>query len=253
MLGVLLGPLLNFKFIIMKVRLSFCNTLLAGIVLLSIQSCKKEVSNTKTSVVAVTDIDGNIYHSVTIGTQVWLVENLKKTRYRNGDRLLDVTVNANWGKTWLGEYGWYNNDSVANKGVYGALYDFHAAIDSRGIAPTGWHVPTTIEWGTLVNYLADSIAGNKLKESGTTHWKTPAGVSSNNRGTNITGFTALPGGIRSTTGLFTGISYVGKWWAIEEVKLFTALSVEGMDSYYYNVTSVNEVENAGCSIRCIKD
>ncbi len=237
----------------MKLGSTFSKVFLAVIVLFSISGCKKESSQVGEAKVAVTDIDGNIYHSVTIGTQVWLVENLKTTRYRNGDRLLDVMVNGNWGKTWYGEYGWYNNDSVANKGVYGALYDFHAAIDNRGLAPIGWHVPTVIEWNTLRNYLTDSIAGTRLKESGTTHWKTPSGAYSNNSGTNSTGFTALPGGIRSPNGLFSGISYVGKWWAIEEVKLFTALTVEGMDSYYHDVSSVNEVENAGCSIRCIKD
>jgi uncharacterized protein (TIGR02145 family) len=137
----------------------------------------------------VTDIDGNIYHTVTIGTQVWMVENLKTTKYRNGDPIPNVTGNA-WAALTTGAYCWYNNDAATYKATYGALYNWYAVADSRNIAPTGWHVPTDAEWTTLTTFLGgESVAGGKLKETGTNHWTSP-----NTGATNETGFTALPGG-----------------------------------------------------------
>jgi len=153
---------------------------------------------------SVTDIDGNVYKTIQIGTQTWMAENLKTTKYRNGDPITYLTDYATWNILNLGAYFWFNND-ITNKGTYGALYNWYAATDSRNIAPAGWHVPTYDELTTLINYLGGTLAAGKIKETGTNHWPSP------NTGTNETGFTALPGGIRDGNS-FIGIEQTGYWW-----------------------------------------
>ena len=107
----------------------------------------------------VTDIDNNVYNTVIIGTQIWLKENLKVTKYRNSDTITTT---------------WAYNGNESNVSTYGRLYDWYAATDSRGLCPTGWHLPTDAEWTTLTDYLEGlSVAGGKLKEAGTTHWNSP--------------------------------------------------------------------------------
>jgi uncharacterized protein (TIGR02145 family) len=132
----------------------------------------------------VTDIDGNVYQTVTIGTQVWMKENLKVTHYRNGEAIPNVTDGNVWGALTTGAYCEYNND-VNNVATYGRLYISYAVADNRNIAPTGWHVPSDAEWKQLEMTLgmsqaqADSVGwhgapvGGKLKEAGTTHWLAP--------------------------------------------------------------------------------
>ena len=197
----------------------------------------------------VRDIDGNVYHPVTIGTQTWLIENLKTTKYRNGDPIVNVTDNTGWVSLATGAYCWYNNDAATYKATYGALYNWYAATDSRNIAPTGWHVATDAEWTTLTNYLGGSwVAGGKLKESGLTHWVTP-----NTDATNNSGFTAIPGGYRKCNdGLFDGLGYNSCWWSSSGDGLFVTFSRR----LYYNnpyVGGANERTEFGFSVRCIKD
>ena len=121
----------------------------------------------------VTDVDGNRYTTVKIGTQVWMVENLKVTRYRNGDPIPNVTDNNSWNVLTTDAYCNYNNDT-ANVSAYGRLYNWYAVNDNRKIAPTGWHVPSDEEWATLGDFLGgNNIAGGKMKEPGTTHWISP--------------------------------------------------------------------------------
>ena len=123
-----------------------------------------------------TDIDGNTYHYVTIGTQVWMVENLKTTKYRNGESISNVTANASWNNATSGAFCYYNNDPI-NKDVYGLLYNWHAVSDFRNIAPTGWHIPNDAEFNTLRTYVGgEGAAGAKLKETGFTHWNSPIQV-----------------------------------------------------------------------------
>lgn len=137
----------------------------------------------------VTDYDGNVYQTVLIGDQCWMMENLKVTHYRNGDPIPHVTDGVTWGNLTSGAYCNYNNDE-GNVATYGRLYNWYAVDDSRNIAPAGWHVPSDAEWQTLVDYLGgDAVAGGKMKEAGTTHWASP-----NTGATNESGFTALPGG-----------------------------------------------------------
>ena len=156
----------------------------------------------------VTDIDGNIYHTVTIGTQTWMVENLKTTRYNDGTAIPLVTDNTAWAALTTPGYCWYNNDAATYKNTYGALYNWYT-VNTGNLAPNGWHVATDAEWTVLTTFLGgENVAGGPLKEAGTTHWG-----STNTGATNATGFSALPGGFRNSNGgSFSFIGYNGYWW-----------------------------------------
>lgn len=194
-----------------------------------------------------TDIEGNVYRTVIIGTQVWMAENLKITKYRNGDPIPNVTEVSGWEYLTTGAYCNYNNNS-SYVTTYGRYYNWYAVSDSRNIAPIGWHVPTDDEWTTLTNYLGGAnAAGGKLKETGTTHWSTP-----NTGATNETGFTALPGSYCTTNGSFYLIGQIGYFWSSTKYNAGSAwgrlmnYDSPSIHTNYYN----NKV---GLSIRCIKD
>jgi uncharacterized protein (TIGR02145 family) len=199
------------------------------------------------SPLTVTDIDGNVYQTVTIGTQVWMAANLKVTHYRNGEALPNVTVNATWAGLTTGAYCEYNND-VNNVATYGRLYNWYAAVDSRNIAPIGWHVASDAEWQTLVDYLGfGTVAGGKMKEAGTTHWTIP-----NTGATNESGFTALPGGYRYANGTYGGMSNNAAYWSSTESNSLFAW-YRRLD---YNNTGIYRYDNNkvyGISVRCVKD
>jgi uncharacterized protein (TIGR02145 family) len=190
----------------------------------------------------VTDIEGNVYKTIQIGTQTWMAENLKTTKYRNGDPITNVTAIMDWNDLTTGAYCWYNND-ISNKATYGALYNWYAVTDSRNIAPSGWHVPTNDEMHTLMNYLGGLVAeGGKLKETGTTHWASP-----NNGASNETGFTALPGGGLLATS-FDGIEFSGRWWFSTQYLSYSYLYMSSVDGYLLIASGGN-----GFSVRCVKD
>ena len=215
-----------------------------GLILVSTNSCKKDGDSTPT----VKDIDGNIYHTVKIGSQVWMVENLKTTHYRDGTSIQNVTDGTVWHNLTTGAYCNYNNDAN-NPITYGRLYNWYAVRDSRNIAPTGWHVPSDVDWTTLTNYLGgEDIAGGKLKEAGIWHWGNP-----NTEATNKTGFTALPGGWRSDYGIFVNVGYLGCWWSSTEND-----TQDYAWSRYMHYTSAESFryktgKNCGFSVRCVKD
>ena len=142
----------------------------------------------------ITDIDGNVYHKVTIGTQTWMVENLRTTRYRTGEGITNDSSAGAWKSATYGAWCDYNNVN-ANGLKFGKLYNWFAINDSKNIAPVGWHVATDAEWAILVAFLGgESNAGAKLKEVGDK------------------GFAALLGGYRSPSGSFAGIGESGFWW-----------------------------------------
>jgi len=203
--------------------------------------------NFKTVIVeTVTDIDGNVYHTITIGTQVWMVENLKTTKLNDGTPIPLVVADTDWYPKITPGYCWYNND-IAYKNTYGALYNWYI-ISTGQLAPIGWHVPTDAEWTTLSTYLGgESGAGGKLKETGTTHWKSP-----NEGATNETGFTALPGGIRDYEESFCCNGEEGFWWSSSESGSDYAWSL-GMYNDFYGVVSYDIDKYIGLSVRCIKD
>ncbi|HCE57342.1 MAG TPA: hypothetical protein DER09_05935 [Prolixibacteraceae bacterium] len=204
---------------------------------------------TKESVIGtVTDIDGNVYHAIQIGNQIWMVENLRTTRYRNGDPIPDITDKTAWQSLTTGGYCWYNNDSK-NKPVYGALYNWFTVNDSRKLAPEGWHVPSLQEWTALWDYLGGwEVAGGKLKETGTLHWINP-----NVGATNEVGFCALPGGFRTELGYFFDIGNYGYWYCTDETTETNAWSVRAE----YVIAGFTGwggcIKQSGYSVRCIKD
>jgi uncharacterized protein (TIGR02145 family) len=229
-----------------KNRIWICHLIVMGLVLILTNSCKKDDNN-------ITDIDGNLYHSVTIGTQVWMVENLKISKYRNGD-LIGTTTPATlyiFGES-TPKYQWAYDGNESNVATYGRLYTWYAVSDSRNVCPTGWHVPTDAEWITLTTFLgADSVAGGKLKETGTTHWTTP-----NKGATNETGFTALPGGGRGSRVQFgfNSISNDGNWWSSTEYSDTIAYIVPlWYSSSYLYISRWVSAKQDGYSVRCLKD
>ncbi len=194
----------------------------------------------------VTDVDGNVYNTIWIGDQRWMMENLKVTHYRNGATIPKVTNNGTWAGLSTGAYCNYGNDN-GNVATYGRLYNWYAVDDSRGIAPEGWHVPTYDDWQILLDYLG-SGAGGKMKETGTTHWNSP-----NTGATNESGFTALPGGYRHY--------YDGDFLDMGNYANFWCSSVYS-STYVWNIYLATH--NNGCSIephfkgwgfsiRCVKD
>jgi uncharacterized protein (TIGR02145 family) len=195
----------------------------------------------------VQDIDGNIYHTITIGDQVWMVENLKTTRYRNGDSMMNISDFTSWSDLRSGAYCDYNNNSD-NALTYGRLYNWYAINDNRKIAPEGWHVAFLDEWQTLINYLGgEYIAGGKLKETGFSHWSKP-----NIQATNETGFTALPGGERNYYFNFRNYKKYGFWWCSSESDPESGFSI--IMYYQTGATAMDFfLKTNGLSVRCIKD
>jgi uncharacterized protein (TIGR02145 family) len=203
----------------------------------------------KTALGTVADFDGNTYYTVGIGTQVWMRENLKTTKFRDGNTIENVTDGTLWSQRTTSAYSWYSND-IANKPIYGALYNFYATTDSRGLCPTSWHVPTDAEWTTLATTLGgSSVAGGKMKEPGNAHW-----VSADPTATNESGFTALGNGYRANNGSFTSLGIYNYSWSSTEY----ANIAYGYGAYiYYSVgqlvTSQPLQKTYGNAVRCIKD
>ena len=194
----------------------------------------------------VTDIDGNTYNTVTIGTQIWLKENLKVTHYRNGDTIPNVTDSSTWVNIASGAYCNYDNDTI-NSITHGRLYNWYSVTDARNICPIGWHIPTDEEWTTLITYLGGSnVAGGKLKEEDTTHWAPP-----NIGATNETGFTALPAGGRLNVD-FSSIRITCYWWSSTESNISNAW-FRSLGTYYAYINRFSIVKTRGYSVRCIKD
>ena len=198
----------------------------------------------------VTDVDGNTYSTVTIGTQVWMVENLKVTKFNDNTAIPLVTDRYVWSFLWTPGYCWYNNDAETNKNTYGALYNWFA-VNTGKLCPTGWHVPSDTEWTILTNYLGgESVAGGKLKETGTSHW-----ISPNTGATNSSGFTALPGGDRTITISFSSIGQTGSWWSSTEIEN-SSLSAYVWIMYSSSSNAkrnTNYFSSEGLSARCVKD
>jgi len=195
----------------------------------------------------VTDIDGNHYNTVTIGSQIWMQENLKVTHYRNGSLIPNDTSTTLWDSLSTGARCYYNNDSVANAPVYGVLYNWYAVNDIHNICPIGWHVPSDREWTTLITYLGgESVAGGKMKDTGSIYWN------NSNIATNESGLSCLPGGIRYyySSFLFSGLR--GFWWS----STVYSTPLVWMQILYYDMTSI-ETSNfnmkSGLSVLCIKD
>ena len=197
------------------------------------------------------DVDGNVYKTVTIGTQQWMAENLKVTKYNDGTAIPNITDNTQWSQLSTGAWSYYNND-VANNTKYGKLYNWYAVSKTtngnKNVCPTGWHVPTDAEWTVLTDNLGgESVAGGKMKEVGTTSWNSP-----NTDATNTSLFSALPGGYRYGVGSYDGIGSGGSWWSSTEVNTGIAWD---RDLVYNGGGAVRGFysKRFGFSVRCLKD
>lgn len=208
----------------------------------------------------ITDIDGNIYHTIKIGSQIWMIENLKTTHYRNGDPI--PTSEYDWGGESAGEYcNYFNDSSIAN--TYGRLYNWYAVTDSRNIAPAGWHVPSDAEWTTLTDYLSthgygylgsgNDIAKSMAVASGWRASHTEGTVGNQQEGNNNSGFSAFPGGRRYFIyWAFKDLGNCGYWWSSTESDTDNAWN---RSICYGDSTVVRDfnLKNSGYSVRCIKD
>jgi uncharacterized protein (TIGR02145 family) len=198
-----------------------------------------------------TDNDNNNYTIVKIGLQTWMAENLKTTRYRDSTGIPLVTDNATWGNLTSPGYCWYENDSVNNKNSYGALYNWYT-VNTGKLAPEGWHVPTDAEWTLLTNFLGGaSIAGGKMKSTGTLQSDSGLWNEPNTGATNNSGFTANPGGYRYFSGSFNFINENAYFWSSSKSIGQNAWS----PILYYNFKNVlrgKSLYSYGFSVRCVK-
>jgi len=204
------------------------------------------------------DVEGNIYYTQTIGTQTWMAENLRTRKFKNNSEIPLVTDNAAWSALKTPGYCWYKNSEDTYGKTFGAMYNWYT-VNTGLLCPTGWHVPTDLDWVTLINFLGgENIAGMRLKEAGTEHW-----IDTNN-GNNESGFTALPGGFRdSMQGGYFDISviHIGSGVHNDREGIFWS-STTFSSTFSWIVLVGNKEDNAvrlpypngiGISVRCIKD
>ncbi len=199
----------------------------------------------------VTDIDGNVYSTVQIGSQCWTDENVKMEHYRSGDAIPSGLSDASWQTTSSGASTIYDNNPT-NKVTYGLLYNGFAAIDVRGLCPTGWHVPTDAEWMQLVDFLGGfAVAGGKMKTTGTSGAGTGLWSAPNVAASNSSGFSGLPGGNRAPSGLFGVQGNQGYWWS-SSVGATQAFNRECTFGGGDLINGSND-QHYGFSVRCLKD
>ncbi|MDP4226550.1 MAG: FISUMP domain-containing protein [Bacteroidota bacterium] len=251
----------------MKIKLRFVPYFLTvGMFLIFAASCSKDSNagsndnsntaagkikapefNSKVTYGTMTDQDGNVYKTVTIGMQTWMAENLRVKTYNDGTSITNMVYH---GHGLNGGYCNYNNtDNPDTISTYGRLYDWYA-VNTGKLAPKGWHVPSQAEWTTLVNYLGgENVAGGKIREAGTDHWKGP-----NTGGTNESGFTAIPCGVYSHSDDFGNSGEFTAWWTSDYYFDYTAYVMcinDNCSTMYCGGTYSNI--NTGYSVRCVKD
>lgn len=197
---------------------------------------------------SVSDLEGNVYPTIVIGEQDWMVTNLASTIYNDGTPIPNVTDAAAWANLTSDAYAWLDND-VANKDLYGAYYNWYA-VDKRKLCPAGWAMPSRDSWGALVDTLGGkAVAGGLMKEAGPAHWQAP-----NKGATNLSGFSALPAGERDLTGGFAVQGQYAEWWSSD----FKLISLPGTayfwDADYQGAESTGgEAEYpSGLSVRCFR-
>ena len=235
----------------------------------------------------VTDIDGNVYQTVIIGNQEWMAENLRVTRYNNEDDIPTGLSNADWGSTTSGAYEIYPhegggitendvegiNSDAEMVAAYGKLYNWYAVVDSRGLCPQGWSVPSDDDWITLVNYVVSqgflnsnvtNGAGNALKScrqvgsplggecNTSTHPRWYWNSDNTHHGFDEFGFSALPGGYCGTNGSYYFIGYYGYWWSSSELSSIHAWKRQMYSNNGMVYRSFLD-KRLGFSVRCVRD
>lgn len=207
----------------------------------------------------VVDIDGHSYPTVIIGTQEWMAENLRSTRYQNGDTIPNVTASLVWDDLTTGGRCYYDNDSAQYAATYGALYNWYAMTDPRNPCPEGWHVPNDHEWDVLAYYLDPTVdpltnnytgtdVGGQLREAGTAHWDPP-----NVAGSNSSGFTALPGGERFGGGQFHYLHTEGVWWTSSQGNAANHGWYRHLHTLLPGIQAITYFKLNGMACRCISD
>jgi len=201
---------------------------------------KPEVPNEN----SVTDIDGNVYKTVVIGTQTWMAENLRTTKYNDGTEIPNIKDGITWSELTTGAYCWYENDEASYKEPYGGLYNWYV-VETGKLCPSGWHVPSNSDWETLINYLGGNadVIGGMLKEVSLKHWNSP-----NTGATNDSGFTALSIGYRDWySGTFNNKGYYNSWWSTTLVS-YISLHYDDSRLGFYK----EREKEWGFNVRCIK-
>lgn len=234
---------------ILKFR--FSHFLWIGFAFMLAVSCKKEEDVIQAF--TVTDIEGHVYQTVQIGDQVWMTENLKTTKLNDGGDISLVEEDSVWFNLSLTKtpgFCWYLNDEATYGVMYGPLYNWYT-VETGKLCPAGWHVPSDDEWTQLINYLGgESVAGGKLKETGTANWINP-----NTSATNESGFTALPAGWREPDGYYDYLGLMGSWWSTD----WTSNSYNNFGwirlvNYQTGQTFRDGfAHNIGISVRCLQD
>ncbi len=228
----------------------------------------------------VTDIDGNVYQTVIIGDQEWMAENLRVSKYNNGEAIPTGLGNTEWGNTTEGAYAIYDHNASDTDGInspeemlaaYGKLYNWYAVTDSRGLCPIGWSVPNDDDWTQLVNYVVAhgfpnsnvvNGAGNALKSC--RQVDSPMGGDCNKSthprwnshdtyyGFDEFDFSALPAGYRFSIGSFANVGFLGLWWSATEFSDANAW-FRGMVSLSGSVSRNENSKRYGCSVRCVRE
>ena len=231
-------------------------TIICAFLIFSV-SCKKDYDDEYgLESGTVTDIDGNVYQTVIIGTQEWMAGNLKTTQYNDGTSIeYPGTENIAWENNTKGAYTWYNNDEITYRDTYGALYNWYA-VNTGKLCPAGWRVPEDDEWTEVNKYLVNN-AGGKLKKNSPELWP---GI--NAGATNESGFNAVPGGVRfsslpggsgvKSNGYFYYIGKTGRWWASTEHSSENAWC----RSIHFNSGNIyrsHNIKKTGLSVRCVRN
>ena len=261
-----------------KAKLFLYPLLIMGSVSLLTFSCKKDNTGAPAATLVtfnpnktygtMTDIDGNTYKTITIGTQTWMAENLKVTTYNDSTAIPNVTGAYTWKNLTTGAVCTYNNTTNADTiNTYGRLYNWYAGNTGK-LCPMGWHVPSDAEWTTLEDYLIangynynGSKTGTKIAKAmaSTTGWAfdpTAGDIGNKPSTNNSSGFTALPGGFRGINGTFYSIGYTGGWWSSDDY--YSSNATAGCRDLGYNYSSLHEeyygyLKAVGLSVRCVKD
>ena len=234
----------------------------------------------------VTDIDSNEYKTVIIGNQEWMAENLRVTRYNNGDAILTGLGNADWTITKEGAYAIYDHHRPGAEGIhspsymveaYGKLYNWHAVADARGLCPEGWQVPSDDDWTELIDYVVDqgfpnestdpNGSGNALRScrqigsphgeacntSGHPRWNPPLEYADDHYGFDEFGFSALPAGYRASDGTFMSIGFLGLWWSSSDYNSSGSAWTRTIAHSHGALIRITSYGADGLSVRCFRE
>jgi uncharacterized protein (TIGR02145 family) len=229
-----------------------CQTLSAAWETSPVASSAFSVARSGSCPATLTDVDGNVYSTVQIGTQCWMAENLKTEHYRDGSPIPTGLSDGAWSAATTPAFAAYEN-SAANKAVYGLIYNWYAANAPAGLCPAGWHVPSDDEWTQLTDFLGGTTtAAGQMKTTGTLTAGTGLWARPNNGASNSSGFSGLPAGYRGKLGAFTNLSFVSGWWSSTGTPESKARS-RAVTYKRTNTLRPNFGRAYGFSVRCLQD